>query len=305
MTQTLITSRPYAGAADQAAIIDLVRGRSVDRVDDFPGIIDLQEMLGLEEIQASTHLWEDEEQRLRGYAVLDETNLICEVVPGLGSVLFGQMVTWAVERLRLIFHPEGEQPALEMSCREHDTLWLELLEQQGFVRQGEGAVHMTRSLRDPIPEPVLPEGFVIRPVAGEREVAAHVALHRAAWGTENMTVEYRLSMMRTPSYDRMLDLVAVAPDGRLAAYCMCYISPEANELSGRQTVYTDPLATHPDFQRQGLAKALMLAGMKLLYARGMETARLGTSSDNVAMQKAAEAAGFQLDFRTVRFAKPL
>src|SRR5690606_37229770 len=107
MTQTLITSRPYAGAADQAAIIDLVRGRSVDRVDDFPGIIDLQEMLGLEEIQASTHLWEDEEQRLRGYAVLDETNLICEVVPGLGSVLFGQMVTWAVERLRLIFHPEG------------------------------------------------------------------------------------------------------------------------------------------------------------------------------------------------------
>jgi hypothetical protein len=47
--------------------------------------------------------------------------------------------------------------------------------------------------------------------------------HRAAFGTEYLTVEERLATMREPEYDPELDLLAVAPDGRLAAYCMCFI----------------------------------------------------------------------------------
>jgi ribosomal protein S18 acetylase RimI-like enzyme len=214
------------------------------------------------------------------------------------------MITWAEEKLRAVPHVEDELPVLVTGCREQDTVWLELLERYGFVQQEGGVVHMKRSLLDPLPDPMLPAGFVIRPIAGEQEVEAHVALHRAAWGTKNMTVEYRLSMMHTPSYDRT-SICGVAPDGRLAAYCMCYISPEQNKLSGRQDGYTDPISTLPDFQRRGLAKALMVSGMKLLRAHGMETARLSTSRDNFAMQQAAEGVGFQVDFRTAWFAKPL
>lgn len=129
------------------------------------------------------------------------------------------------------------------------------------------------------------------------------ALHRAAFGSEHMTVEERLAMMRVPEYDPTLDLLAIAEDGRMAATCMCSISREENKRSGRNEGYTDPVATHPDFQQRGLAKALLLTGMHKLKERGMERAVLGTSSENTAMQRAAQAAGFRIQSTKLWFAK--
>jgi ribosomal protein S18 acetylase RimI-like enzyme len=120
-----------------------------------------------------------------------------------------------------------------------------------------------------------------------------------------MTIEERLAMMRVPEYEAALDLLAVAPDGSLAAYCMCTISQEENERTGRQEGYTDPVATHPDYQRLGLAQALLLTGCHELKQRGMETAVLGTSSQNIPMQRTAKAVGFQVQSTKLWFAKPV
>jgi len=154
------------------------------------------------------------------------------------------------------------------------------------------SLHLIRPLNEPIPTPRLPAGFAIRHVAGEHEVEALVALHRAAFGTENLTVEDRLSWMRTP-------------DGALAAYCMCHISHEENARSGRSEGYTDPIATHPAFQLRGLARALLLTGLDLLRQCRVKTAVLGTSSDNIAMQRTALSVGFCVQMTKLWFAKPL
>ncbi len=119
-----------------------------------------------------------------------------------------------------------------------------------------------------------------------------------------MTAENRLAMMRTSEYNPQMDLVAVAPDGRLAAYTMGSISA-ANAVTGHKDGFTDPVATHPGFQRLGLARALLLAAMQMLKERGMDTARLGTDSENLAMQKTAQAVGFVVASKTVRFQKKL
>jgi mycothiol synthase len=152
-----------------------------------------------------------------------------------------------------------------------------------------------RSLAEPIPEPALPQGYVIRPVVGEAEVEALVALHRTAFGTEHMTAAERPTWMRTPDYDPALDLVAVAANSNLAAYCFCAIYREENRLSGCHDGATDPLATHPAHQGRGLARALLCAGMTQLQARGAERALLGTRSDNHAMQAAAQAVGHRIE----------
>jgi mycothiol synthase len=120
-----------------------------------------------------------------------------------------------------------------------------------------------------------------------------------------MTVEERLSMMRVPEYDPELDLLAIAPDGKFAAYCTCAISQTENVNTGRNEGYIDTIATHPDFQRRGLARALLLTGLRLLKERGMDTAVLGTSSENMAMQPAAGAVGFDMQSTTLWFAKPI
>jgi hypothetical protein len=43
--------------------------------------------------------------------------------------------------------------------------------------------------------------------------------------------------------------------------------------------------------------------MQLLKEHGMESANLGTSGSNIAMQKTAEAVGFRLEHKTLWFEK--
>jgi ribosomal protein S18 acetylase RimI-like enzyme len=165
------------------------------------------------------------------------------------------------------------------------------------------SLHMVRPLDEPVATPRVPAGFAIRHVVGDQEVEALVALHRAAFGTQNMTVEERLAMMHLPNYDPELDLLVTAPDGQFAAYCMCCISPEENARTGRNVGHTDPVGTHPAFQRRGLAKALLLTGLHKLKQRGLDAAVLGTNSDNVAMQRTAQAVGFRVHSTLLWFAK--
>jgi ribosomal protein S18 acetylase RimI-like enzyme len=84
---------------------------------------------------------------------------------------------------------------------------------------------------------------------------------------------------------------------------MCSISYEQNQVTGNLEGQTDPVATHPGYQKLGLARALLLTGLSLLKERGMKTASLGTSSDNIAMQKTARSAGFYMSHKKIWFEK--
>ncbi len=301
-----VTKHPYLNQADLEKMIGLVKQRPLTHILDFPSLLDLQEMLGTAARQANTALWETEDGCLVGFAILDKYEksayLIMEIGLEYGAELGDVMIEWGVEQLRP-FPPKPYQ--LNASAREDDAEKIALLLRHEFVQQTWGSVTMERPLQHPIPQPHLPAGFTVRPLAGEPEVAAWVAMHQAALGTQNMTVDKRLAMMRTPDYQPALDLVAVAPNGKLAAYCNCIISTAENDVSGRKLGYTDPVATHPHYQRRGLATALLLHGLQLLQGRGMTAARLSTGSENNAMQKAAQAVGFHIVSKKHFFTKEI
>jgi len=305
---TTPASRAYSGASDLQLMIDLlVAVRPAARISSFPGIVDLRELLTLRHVQDCTRLWLEPEGRVIAFALVDHySNLHFEYDPQAEHPgIEAEVVAWGVECIRRAIQEGGAASTLDASCRSDDTARILLLERHGFVRQETRSLRLIRPLDEPIPAPNLPAGFTVRHVAGEQEVEALVALHRAAFGTENMTVEERLAMMRVPEYDAVLDLIAIAPDGRLAAYCMCSVSQEENKRTARKEGYTDPVATHPDFRRRGLARALLLAGLHRLKQRGIETAVLGTSSDNHAMLRAAQAVGFGVQSETLWFSKPV
>src|SRR6266498_3329670 len=112
---------------------------------------------------------------------------------------------------------------------------------------------MTRALDQPIPAPVLPDGFSIRPLAGEQEVAAYVTLHTAAFGRAMVTEEElaaRHVFMRDSSYVADLNLVVVAPTGAFAAFCVGQIDQAGNVHRSWQEGWADPIGTHPAFRRQ-------------------------------------------------------
>jgi mycothiol synthase len=308
MEDGIIFDRPFSGPDDLRMMIDLVKERPSDRITDFPGILDLQEMLAVPRIQASTHLWNDPLGQLVGFAILDgdqdSASLIFEFNPGRrGASLEMKIFNWAEAYLRNSTSSISDPFSLEASASSDNLERIAHLEKYGFDRQAGGAFHLERSLADPIPPPQLPAGFVIRPIRGEVEAEDWIRLHRIALGTESLTTEYKLAMMRTPYYNPEMDLLAVAPDGSLAAYCVCFINVEENTLTGQRNGYTDPIATHPDFRRQGLARGLMLTGMALLKDHGMDKACLGTDSQNTAMLHAAGSVGFRITRKVIRYGK--
>ena len=301
-----VHSRRFAFSEDLQAMIRLIENcRPVERISDFPGIVDLHEAMTMEKIRQQTRLWFATEHRMAAFAYVDHYNNLWFELDrqSFSPTIEQEIVDWGVKCVRHLAQTQDTPLTLDASCRLENSERIALLERHGFVRQEEQSLQMVRSLAEPIPDPQIPAGFFIRHVQGEQEVEALVTLHRAAFGTDNMTIEERLAMMRVPDYDPELDLLAVAPDGRLAASCVCSISRDENQHSGRKEGYTDPIATHPDFRRRGLARALLLKGLVLLRRRGMDAARLGTSSKNIAMQNLARAAGFRLESSTLWFTK--
>lgn len=74
---------------------------------------------------------------------------------------------------------------------------------------------------------------------------------------------------------------------------------------GQKIGFTDPVATHPKYQRKGLSRALLLTGLRILQDRGIKTARLSTSGSNTAMQMAARSVGFTITARWRTFTKAM
>lgn len=292
-----LTSRTYEGEKDFQIIIDgLKKFRPAKYISDFPGQTDIEEKLAVEDIRANTRLWFDGGQSI-GWAYVDDfNNLHWEMDDQYTDLIGDELVAWGDACIRKKL-ANGETATLDTNCREDYTARISFLQRHGFQQTGDTNVAMTRSLFTPIPDPVLPQGFAIRPIKGVEEAEAVATMHRAAFGTEYMTTENRLIIMSTSGYDPTLDLLAIAPNGDIAAYCSCSVNNET------KIGMTDPVATHPTYQRLGLSRALLLTGMRLLKEGGMASAHLGTSGDNIAMQKTAESVGFTIEHRTAWFSK--
>jgi ribosomal protein S18 acetylase RimI-like enzyme len=172
---------------------------------------------------------------------------------------------------------------------ENDEVLIAHLESRGFERSPAYMLSMQRSLAEPIPEPRLPASWGVRPLGGEGEVqnrssASHTAF-RSSMPFKAYWQRY-LRFMRSPAYAAALDLVAVSPKGRIAAFCVCWFDP-ANRVG-----LFEPVGTHPYYRQRGLGKAVILEGLKKMKAHGMATATVITEGDNQRAQRLYRSAGF-------------
>lgn len=145
---------------------------------------------------------------------------------------------------------------------------------------------MERPLAGPLPEPGGPAGLVIRPLAGDDEAAARAEALAAAFGAPPQPERYR-QLMRAPGYTRDLDIVAVAPDGRLAAFAMCWVD------TGNKTGQFEPVGTAPAFRGRGAARAVLHEGLRRMRQRGAERAIVIVDAEEQAACRLYESAGFE------------
>jgi len=259
-----------------------------------------EEQIQLPAVRAITRLWHCD-NALIAFAFVDAyNNLLFEIAPKHRSdQLEREIVDWCATCVRQHNARTGNELTLDASSSAEDVERLRFLEKFGFVREPVRSLEYSRPLNVPIEEFPFPPGFSVRCATGESEVEALVTLHRAAFGTDNMTVEERLAIMRAPQYVPELDLVAIAPNGELSAFCICGFEDDDQQMVG----YTDPIGAHPRYQKIGLGKAIVSAGLQALKERGATVAELGTSSENLPMQKLAERLGFVCIAESLWFSK--
>ncbi len=103
---------------------------------------------------------------------------------------------------------------------------------------------------------------------------------------------HRLALMDVPDYSPALDLVAVAPDGVPAAFCECSISYREGQRDGQHIGWIEHVGTRATMRREGLGRAITLAGLHRLRASGAGTAILATHSANTQAQNLYTHLGF-------------
>jgi ribosomal protein S18 acetylase RimI-like enzyme len=117
-----------------------------------------------------------------------------------------------------------------------------------------------RDLTD-VEQPVLPGGFRFR-TADEAGPEAAVQAHLDAWAPSTYTAEGYRGVRGTAGYRGDLHVLVEAPDGTMAASTIMWLD-EPN-----QTAEFEPVGTHPGYRRLGLARAMLLQGMRLARAAG-------------------------------------
>lgn len=243
-------------------------------------------------------------ERLIGYAILgDDAFFDWQILPEYGKQGIEQeALTWGVGLLAELRAADAERwkGPMVVGTRIDNAERIAFLQANGFQRGEYVEVNMLRSLDAPIGQQVLPPGCVVRSVAGDsREVSLRAEAQREVWRpwtVGDVTDEQYARFMRMPGYDRDLDVVAVAPDGTIAAYVNGWLDP-VNRIGD-----FGPVGAREAYRRQGLTRAVLLECMRRMKARGMDRVCVSTGEGNVAARSLYESVGFEIVNRYIEYA---
>jgi ribosomal protein S18 acetylase RimI-like enzyme len=156
----------------------------------------------------------------------------------------------------------------------HDQLRQGLLTQRGYINDQPPEYQWRRQLDGPISPISIAPGYIIRSLGDglellERCYASGLGFHNGdiqiAVANRADPTWYR-NIQTAPLYRRELDLVAVAPDGAIAAFCTVWFDDVT------RSAYIEPVATVPAYQRRGLGKALVTEGLRRVQCMGATVA---------------------------------
>jgi mycothiol synthase len=309
-TQILFRDRTYADS-DVQAVCDLLNAcDAVDKHDDNYSVENLQTEFNDPDLDKTRdlRLWEDESGNLAGFGQLwikkseeDQTMdsyIYLRVHPESRNIgLEDTVMTWAFERAREAAR-EADLPArLSGSARDNDTYYRAILERydMSVVRY---FFTMIRDLSEPIAEPRLPEGFTLTHSSTDPEdVRNWIECFNLSfidhWNHHPATPESHDHWLNSPFYDAERDLIAVAPDGTVAAFCFCWVDNEDNARNNRLEGWIDMLGTRRGYRKMGLGTAMLLAGLHRLKREGLTHAKLGVDAENpTGALQLYEATGF-------------
>jgi mycothiol synthase len=128
----------------------------------------------------------------------------------------------------------------------------------------------------------LPEGLEIRPVdrADHRRIFdAQAEAFRDHWGAREWTDAIFDGIFSAPDLDTSLWQVAWAGD-EVAGVSANWVYPAENERLGVRRGWLEQVSVRRPWRRRGLARALVAASLRAFADRGLTSAALGVDADN-------------------------
>ena len=285
-----ITSRSYAGEADYTRMRELlIESLRITGPPEYgtAGDLDWWRALDAEEhaLRAS-QLWFDGDA-LVAFVWPSGDNVDLFTLPRFRT-LEAEMLAWAEERRRAT-GPDGDEPLiLRAWALEEDARRVALLRERSYECTDLHMIYWLQPLAAPPPARPLATGYVIRNVEGESEAENRAAAHRSAFAPSRLTVEKYRRARSMPGYREDLDIVAVAPDGTIAAFCIIWYDG-VNGIGN-----FEPVGTHADHQQRGLARAVLVEGMRRLVALGAHTAVVLSAGGRDPSYRLYQSAGFRV-----------
>jgi len=293
VTTLEITARGYMGEQDLPTIVELLsRCAQASPFGEGTTADELRMEFSLPRFDPVRHLrlWEDADSQLIGFgqlwihedAVEPDSFLWYRVRPDLcDGDLDELIIAWGEEQTRTIVQERGVQLRLRTTTITTELERIAVLEHNGFGID-RYFQRMVCPLGALIIEPQLPAGFTLATGPHDRDTWAGLFNesfidhwnHLPLSGAE---VAHRKSI---PAHRPDLDLVAYAPDGTPAAFCLGMFDSVENARSGRNEGTIALLGTRRGFRKRGLGRALLLSNMLALKAAGADAAALGVDTDS-------------------------
>jgi ribosomal protein S18 acetylase RimI-like enzyme len=225
--------------------------------------------------ESQVRLWETQEGELVGVVhpeggfgpVETDRDVFLEIHPH-HRYLEDEMLAWAEADHLSRRTSDDRDWRLSASVYCYDQRRADLLTRRGYRCLGLTGYKRRCALNRGIPAGELPPGYEVRPVA-EDEMETWAAVVNAAFDSSLNTAERCRSWLKAPTNRRDLNLVAVAPGGTFASFAIVWLD-EANVIG-----MFEPVGTHPDYRRRGLAKAVLCEGLRRLRALGATMAYVG------------------------------
>jgi len=229
-------------------------------------------------------LWETETGRLAGLAHHEGDEIMLQIHPDFRAQIEEPMLEYGEAHFAVPAPQERRQ--VHVLAYEYDAPRQRLLQKRGYQKMPYGWITRWMRLgRQPLPEPLTADGYTLRttrpPSAGPAcwaDCERMASLLNAAFERPgfHQPEEYHNWMTNAPMFLNELNLVMTAPDGSFAAHAAL------NYVSALRYAVFEPVCTHPDHRRHGLAKALMLEGLRRARALGARIVEVSTGDADAA-----------------------
>ncbi len=211
---------------------------------------------------AHTQIWESADGQIVGAAIPDGPgDLALQIHPDYRA-LEDTILDWA--EAHFARRTDDGQRELVVWAFEWDHDRRDRLARRGYAPRADWFWHnRRRAASDPVPDLPLADGYTLRSVGDtEDDVERWVACTNRVFGHAHPLEMHRNFQHYSPSHRYDLHVVAEAADGTFAAFAGLTVQPE-----NRYATF-EPVGTHPDHRRKGLARAAMFEGLRRLQALG-------------------------------------